>query len=436
MIQTPTWLLNGRLSLAKLTVLIFVVSAVIYAISPQGRPSFSDMTKGAEIPRVALTLVQEGSFAHPFYALPTGPTAHTSPAYVFLYAAVAKLFGIGWTGARVLWALNICFLALQLALLPILSDRLGIGVLPGLLAAILGVVVQPYRVLVEWESLFTGALLVVLCVLTLDYFKKAGDWKQSLLLGLLWGVAVLANPESVLLLFVWAHIAATENPPQMLRRARRAMVVVVAGAALACLPWFIRNYEVFHAVFFVRDNFGLELYTSNNPCARPTMLENLTSGCHGQTHPNANADLAAQVVEMGEVRFNHEMLRRALSWISSNPRGFAWLTARRFVRFWFPYLGSYRYSIPMGILTIFSLAGLGWMFQENRRAALLFISTLAVYPLVHYLIQFEARYRYPIFWATLLPAAYAILKLTGWSGREGATPVNARKEDRDMAPAV
>jgi hypothetical protein len=130
------------------------------------------------------------------------------------------------------------------------------------------------------------------------------------------------------------------------------------------------------------------------------------------------------------------MLRRALSWISSNPRGFSWLTARRFVRFWFPYLGSYRYSIPMGILTIFSLAGLARMFQENRRAAFLFISTLAVYPLVHYLIQFEARYRYPIFWATLLPAAYAILKLTGWSGREGATPVNARKEDRDMAPAV
>ena len=35
----------------------------------------------------------------------------------------------------VLWALNIGFLALQLALLPILSIRLRIGILPGLLAA-------------------------------------------------------------------------------------------------------------------------------------------------------------------------------------------------------------------------------------------------------------------------------------------------------------
>src|SRR5512135_1553438 len=157
--------IGGRLSLQRIALLIFAASYLIYAISPQGRPSFSDLTKGAEIPRVALSLVQEGSFAHPFYSLPTGPTAHTAPAYVLLYALVAKVFGIGWIGARVLWALNVGFLALQLALLPMLSDRLGLGVVPGVIAAVFGAAVQPYRVLVEWESLFTGALLVALCVM-------------------------------------------------------------------------------------------------------------------------------------------------------------------------------------------------------------------------------------------------------------------------------
>lgn len=430
--QSSAGQIGGNLTLPRIALLIFVGSYFIYAISPQGRPSFSDLTQGAEIPRVALTVVQEGSFAHPFYSLPTGPTAHTAPAYVLLYALVAKVFGIGWTGARVLWALNVGFLALQLSLLPVLSDRLGLGVVPGVVAAILGVIVQPYRVLVEWESLFMGALLVALCVMTLSYFKTPGDWRRSLLFGLLWGVAILANPECILLLIVWAHIAAMENSAELVSRARRAMAVVVAGAALACLPWFIRNFQQFHAVFFVRDNFGLELFTSNNPCAQPTMLENLTSGCHGLTHPNANSELAVEVVEKGEVPFNREMLHRALSWISSNPRAFAWLTARRILRFWFPYLGSFRYSIPMGLLTILSLSGLAGMFREHRRAAWLLASTLLVYPLVHYLVQFEARYRYPIFWATFLPAAYAIVKIVRWTRKASAARANAGEEKHEM----
>src|SRR5580693_5297451 len=111
------------LSLTQLTILIFAASFLAYAVSPQGRPAFFDLSHGAEITRVALTLARQGDFAHPYFALPTGPTAHAAPAYVFLFALVAKLFGIGWTGAAILWTLNVGFLALQLALLPVLSSR-------------------------------------------------------------------------------------------------------------------------------------------------------------------------------------------------------------------------------------------------------------------------------------------------------------------------
>src|ERR1700722_17743952 len=115
------WMHIGQgLSLPQLTILIFIASSLIYAISPQGKLAFHDLRHGAEITRVALTLVQEGSFAHPYFALPTGPTAHTAPGYVLLFAFVAKVFGIGGTGATVFWAPNIGFLAIQLALLPAL----------------------------------------------------------------------------------------------------------------------------------------------------------------------------------------------------------------------------------------------------------------------------------------------------------------------------
>lgn len=424
--------IGGQWPLRRVAFLVFAASFLIYAVSPQGRPRFSDLAKGAEISRVALSVARDGSFANPFFPLPTGYTAHAAPVYVLLYALVAKMFGIGWMGSRVLWALNVGFLALQLALMPVLSERLGLGVAPGIVAAALGAIVQPYRVLPEWDALFTGALLIVLCVMTLRYFKMPGDWRRSLLFGLLWGVAILANPESVLLLFAWPHIAAMENSREMLSRARRAMVWVVAGAAIACLPWFVRNYQQFHSVFFVRDNLGIELYASNNPCARPTTLENVVSGCHAATHPNANADLDVEVIQKGEVPFNREMQHRALAWIASNPRAFAVLTARRFGRFWFPYLGSFRYSIPMGLLTVLSVLGLLWMYREHRAAALLFAVTLAVYPLIHYVVQFEARYRYPIFWATLIPAAYALAKIVPWPRSEAIGQADPARVENEL----
>ena len=67
--------------------------------------------------------------------------------------------------------------------------------------------------------------------------------------------------------------------------------------------------------------------------------------------------------------------------------------------------------IPTGALTILSLAGLAMMLRKHRQSAWMLGSTLLIYPFVHYFVQFEARYRYPIFWATLLPASYAVLEI-------------------------
>jgi hypothetical protein len=73
-----------------------------------------------------------------------------------------------------------------------------------------------------------------------------------------------------------------------------------------------------------------------------------------------------------------------------------------------------RYAIPSAVLTALSLLGLAIMYRRHRRAALILGSTLVLYPLIHYLVQFEARYRYPIYWVTFLPAAYAVVEAARW----------------------
>jgi hypothetical protein len=428
--------ITGALTLTHITFIAFTAIFVAYAFSPQGSPAFSTVPQAGEVVRVALSLARTGAYANPFYALPTGPTAHNAPGYVFLFALVVKIFGEGLPGAITLWALNVGFLALQLALLPVLSERLGLGVLPGLLAAACGAIFQPYRVLPEWESLFTGVLIVVLAVLTLPYFQAPRGWTRSALLGMLWGLALLTNPQCVWLLLAWPVVAVWNLSPAQRGRALRAMALAAAAVALTCLPWFIRNFERFHAAIFVRDNLGLELFTSNNPCASPTTLENFLSRCHFQTHPNVSPALAAEIVEKGEIRFNHDKMKQAFAWISSNPRAFASLTVRRFVRYWFPFLGGYRYAIPCGVLTVLSFFGLAGIFRKRPLAAWFIGAVLALYPLINYVVQFEARYRYPIFWATLLPAGHALLEIPRLFRKAPAESHGAGEEVHEMVSVL
>jgi hypothetical protein len=428
--------LSRTISLTHITLIVFTLGFVIYAFSPQGSPAFFDLPHGGELVRIALSVAHRGTYADPYQSLPTGLSAHAAPGYVLLFAGVARLLGEGLAGAMFLWSLNIGFLALQLAQLPILSECLGLGALPGVLAAAFGVIFQPYRILPEWDSLFTGALIVLLAILTLPYLRSPRSWKHSALLGFLWGIAILTNPQCVWLLLAWPVVAVLNIPAEQRVRARRAMVAISAGVALACMPWFLRNYERFHSVFFVRDNLGLELSTSNNSCARPTLLENLLSQCHFQTHPNPNPAIATEVFEKGEIRFNQERMHQAFAWISENPRAFASLTARRFVRFWFPYLTAYRYAVPSGVLTVLSFFGLGAMFRKHPLAAWVIASVLALYPLINYVVQFEARYRYPIYWATLLPAAYAVLEMRRLFRQAPVGQSRTIEDEREMVPVM
>src|ERR1700680_4989307 len=115
----------GRsLSTTHLAIIIFGLSFLIYAFSPQGSPASYELVQAGEVARGSIIVAQRGAFGDPYSSLPTGFTAHVAPGYVFLYAAFAKLFGVGTAGAITLWSLNVGFLALQFGLLPVLSDRL------------------------------------------------------------------------------------------------------------------------------------------------------------------------------------------------------------------------------------------------------------------------------------------------------------------------
>ena len=388
-----------------------VLSFFILALLPEARLADVSVPFGGESVRVARSLAARGAFADPFPTLNTGPTAHVAPVYPFLYSLFLRAFGTGYAALLILWVFNLACISAQMALLPLLSWRMRLGVLPGLVAAALGSVSLFAPVDTHWESFFTGALLILFFAGLEPAFADRHSWRVTAGLGILAGILILTNPVTLLLVVAWPLCWALAQPPA--ERARSlGRCAVVAGIALGIVaPWIARNYAQFGGFIFVRDNLGTELYTSNNPCAAPTLEENLQSGCHAKTHPNPSREVTRELAVAGEYAYNQQKLRQALVWIDSNRREFLILTARRFRQFWLPDLGHVWERAAVGLLTLSSLAGFFVMRRKNPLAGRLILVAWILYPLIHYVVQFDPRYRYPIFWTSLLPAGCALAEL-------------------------
>jgi hypothetical protein len=422
-----------RLPASQVCVLVFAASFLLYALTPRAAHLDFSVPRGGEVVHVARSLERTGTFANPFDSLPTGPTSHVAPLYPFFYALVLRVLGEGFVAIALLWVLNIGFVAAQWALLPWLTLRLGLGVVPGLLGAVFAMAFLVFRVDSSWEAGAAGLILVVLCLMMASFITTGGSLRGAVLLGLVSGLAFLTEPTALLPVLAWLLLSLVIQRAAGLRKSLALAGVVLAVSLLVCGPWIARNELLWGKLFFIRDDLGLELYASNNPCAGPSLAENIRSGCHEKTHPNVNPEVARQIAAEGEYAFNQGELRKALSWIEANPRSFLRLTARRFVLFWFPVEADGPLALAVWTITLLSLLGFYRMLQRNPRAALVVAAVLVSYPAVYYIVQSDPRYRVPILWASLLFAGYALeqgLTVLRPSGVPG------RKSDRSRAAGL
>ena len=406
----------SRVSLSSISLLIFCAAFLSYAYTTRGVLDWMGIPSGSETLQVARTLATTGRYADPFGSIQahSGYTAHLAPVYPAILALIFRGIGYGLASLTVLWAANLVFRALQLALLPVLSSQLGLGTLPGVIAAVLGILFPQYTVDFVWESLLTGIELVLLCLLTHQILNVRHTWLRVSLLGMLSGVAILTNPVTVLVLAAWALAASLSSPPGERRAMIKVYAIIIAIAAVVCAPWIVRNKIRLGGFFLIRDNMGLELSVSNNDCAAATLRDNLESGCQRIVHPSRNFELTKQIATVGEYQFNQMQLRQALDWIAEHPKHFALLTAQRFVLFWFPVKGLApfrRFPAVVWATTLISFFGFFHLWNHKRQVAWFLGGTLLVYPLIYYTVQFEPRYRDPITWISLLLAGYGLTEL-------------------------
>jgi len=379
-----------------------------------------------EMVEIGKTLAATGKFADPF-PTPTGTTAICPPAYPFLLSLIYRAFGFNTTAQLFIQCLTGCAAALQFALLPWFAICLGFPRAVGIYSGLAGAAI-PFWFWVEtkgsYDTLLTSLFLLVLLAVFADrtIVRRAPLPRWY---GLAWGVTLLFAPAFVTVLAALCLLTLVLSASW--RQAIRDVVWTGALAALVLVPWTVRNYRDFKKLFFIRDNYGLELQISNNDLSHPLFDDNIGLVGPYATHPFRDAGEARKIVQLGEIAYFNARKTQATDWMRTHPARFLQLTLERIFFFWFIVLNETWKTVFSAAWTLAAFCGFVVAWRRNRMAALVLSPVLIVYPLAYYLIQVDERYRYPIYPTLLVLGVYAVMQAlhsVRWQSKRNAVIVH------------
>ena len=360
-------------------VIVLTIPMLVYrSVGPGSHAAFGG---NYEHMAIARSLVNGHGFANPF-EYTTGPTAAYTPVHPLMLAAILFLRGDRPAAALALVLTEIAIQTLCVVLLLYIAAAEFASWIPGAIAA--GALLLCTWPLPQWESSTAGLAFeaVFLCAL----MGVRWGWTGAVM-GLGWLVSPALGP--ALLAVVW------------LIRGRKYLIASLAIVMIVIAPWAARNWLVMRAPIFLRDNFGLELFLSNNDLAG-TREDDAKAERYQRWHPGSNAAVAAELARVGEPEYFSRMQSEALSWIRSHPARFLQLTRARIWMWWTS-------SWLVGGISLLAFVGL-WINRRSTAGKAAFAGLL-IFPLPYYVIQFDPRYAYPVLWLAALMAGDVCFRL-------------------------
>jgi hypothetical protein len=165
-------------------------------------------------------------------------------------------------------------------------------------------------------------------------------------------------------------------------------MVLVISALVTC-PWLLRNWQQLGAVVPVRSNFGEELWLGNH--------EGGAGRIQYGVGPAENESERQRYRALGEISYVAQRRTEAMHFISEHRTQFLRQTLYRVRYWWFAEGESARIFIPYRLIAIVSLFGMALALRSIMKGSVLtIVAAIVVYPVVYYLTDVFARYRYPI----------------------------------------
>jgi hypothetical protein len=292
-----------------------------------------------------------------------------------MLAAVLFVKGDRASAALTLLLIEVVIQTLAVVLLLYIAEAVFASWIPGVIGAC-GVLLCT-RPLPQWES--STAWLAFEAVFLCALVGVRWGWTGAVM-GLGWLVSPALGPAS--LAVVW------------LLRGRKYLIASAAIAVIVIGPWMARNWLVLRAPIFLRDNFGLELFLSNNDLAGPRQ-EDAEAERYQRWHPGSNVAVAAELARVGEPEYFGRMQAEASDWIRRHPGRFLQLSLARVWMWW---------ASSWLVAGISLLAFVGLWINRRTIAGRAALAGLLVFPVPYYLIQFNPRYEFPVLWLTALMA--------------------------------
>ena len=351
---------------------------------------------GPEIVNIATAISSHRGFSSPF-GIETGPTAWIPPVYPGLLAGIFRIFG----QRSVLAAATILIVQAILSSLtcvPLYAIAKRTFDERSAVWSTWAWALFPYEVVLPglfvWETCLSGFLAVSLCYLSTSEYadeRWGGIWA-----GVLWGIAALTNAALLSLMPVFLFSGYRE------RRMRcKGVATVVLVAVVVICPWTVRNWAVFRTLVPLRSNFGEELWKGNHPGG----LGRIEYGIG----PADNVAQRERYQQLGEIAYVRQRRWEALQFIRQSPIRYARLVLYRVEYWWFAQGEGAPIFIFYRLLSVLSLTGMALAWRRWRVAGTLpLFGAVVIYPLVYYLTDVYARYRYPIEPFLVVFAGYAL----------------------------
>jgi len=359
-----------------------------------------------------------------FALQPGHPTAGRPPVYPLLLAGVRTVLGSPQWSVLVLQAMAG---ALVVGLIFLLASLL-LGRRAGYLSAALGIV-SPDLVaysLFNLSDMTNLALFLVGSVLVL-VTMRSGGWLCAVLLGLVLGLGALTKEMAACLILVWPVVLVFQRDPGG-RRRLKAAGLILAVALLTLVPWWVRNWMVFHEVVLLTTTGSANFYQGTVIHSRPyTGGYTYTEIGRGWSTREREAEVAERI---RETRTRHDrdraFIEAAAENIRSDPWGQVVHMGRKFLFLWSPVVGprhaaragwaAVLWAVAVWYYCLLTLALVGFWCLRKSREIVAVLMPPVVYQTVVPLFIGSAEPRYHLLAVPALLMATSFV-LTSWRRR-------------------
>lgn len=390
--HTPSNLTPGDYKAFRWIGLAAVFSGLFYLVSPAGVP----IQARSEELYIAAHLAQGEGYRSPFSSRPDAPpTSWCPPIYPACIACIDRLGGMNTPRITAMLLLFGVFVRTATALAAFELGRLLFGRRAGMCGAILLMLHPLFYLMIGyyWDNYLALAMFLWLTVAAVRMSRSPQPLRRAAMQGA--GLAILSLTNSA---YICAFPLLVLLAARKLQWRQRAINCVLACATFVAVltPWTIRNYVVFHKLFFVRANANVELWIGNQSIGDGLMTEATVAA-----HPGESETARTEILRIGEIAYFQEAGKRFREELSSAPGAYVRRCVNR-VRYLLvldPRTPGGDYTVLCATITA-ALALARLCFLDRTARWVWFVGWLAVLPYI--VTQVINRYTLPLAASSLI----------------------------------